>query len=167
VKPLIPEGLYGGAIFEYMHSHGFKNRHSAVGPHLGMAITYFELVERQKEKNNGREQEWRAQALKDEIHQDSGSTKSAPSVEDDSSGHGKQRIAFGVRDSISVSNDARGTSSGSQDSEANGGAESRRRNPNGNAAGRSGVRDERPDPEAPLKVKLAYWRPRLMWREED
>ena len=165
MKPLIPEGLYGGAIFEYMHSHGFKNRHSAVGPHLGMAITYFELVERQKEKNNGAER--RAEALKDEVYQDSGAAKSSSAVEDDSGRYGKQCEPSGVRDSISVSDDAGSTSPRGENTGANGGAESRRRDSNGNAAGRSGTRDERPDPDAPLKDKLAYWGPRLMWREGD
>lgn len=165
-KPLIPEGLYGGAIFEYMHAHGFKNRHPSIGEHFGMVMTYYELLNKQKEKNNG-EQEWRAEALKDEVYQDSGAAKSSSSVEDDSGGYGKQRFASGVRDSVSISDDAGSTSPRSEDPAANGGAESRRRDSNGNGAGRGRVRDERPDPEAPLKEKLAYWRPRLMWREGD
>lgn len=166
MKPLIPEGLYGGAIFEYMHAHGFKNRHPSIGNHFGMVMTYYELLNKQKEKGYG-EQEWRAEALKDEIHQDSGAAEDTSAVEDDSGGYGKQRQSSGVRDSISVSNDAGSTSSGSADSEAVSGAESRRRDSNGDGAGRGRVRDERPDPDAPLRDKLAYWRPRLMWREGE
>ena len=160
-KQPIPEGLYGAAIFDYMKSHHFKNRHPSVGDHFGMVMTYYGLLNKQREKNNG-EQEWRAEALKDAIHQDSGAAEDTSAVEDDSGGYGKQRVPSGVRDSMSVSNDAGSTSPESCDTGANGGAESERRNPNGNAAGRSGVRDEkRPDPEAPLKDKLNYWRSRL------
>lgn len=165
-KQPIPEGLNPDEIFAYMHSHGFKNRHPAVGPHVGMAITYYELVEHQREKNNG-EQEWRANALKDEIHQDSRSTEDTQAVEDDRGRDGKQREPLGMRDSISVSDDAGSTGSTGEDSEANGGAESGRSNPNGNASGRTRVGNERPNPDAPLRDKLAYWGPRLIQRERE
>lgn len=167
-KPLIPVGLDATEALEYMQQHHFKNRHPSVGDHFGLVMTYYELLNKQEEKNNGREQEWRAEALKDAIHQDSGAAEDTSAVEDDSGGYGKQRVPSGVRDSISVSNDAGSTSPESCDTGANGGAESERRDSNGDGAGRSGVRDEkRPDPEAPLKDKLNYWRSRLIQREED
>lgn len=165
-KPLIPVGLNPDEILEYMHSHGFKNRHSAVGPHLGMVITYFDLVNRQEEENNGAERR-RAEALKDAVYQDRGAAENPSAVEDDSGRHGIQRQSSGVRDSVSVSNDAGSPSPSGADSNAVSGAESRRSDSDGNGAGRSGVRDEKPSPEAPLKDKLNYWRPRLMWREDD
>lgn len=166
-KPLIPEGLNPDEIFDYMKSHGFKNRHPLVGPHVGMAITYYELVEHQREKNNG-EQEWRANALADEIHQDRGSAEDTQAVEDDSGRDGKQREPLGMRDSISVSDDARGAGSSGKDSATSSGAESERSNPNGNASGRSRVGNERPPaPDAPLSAKLDFWGPRLIQREDD
>lgn len=168
MKPLIPEGLNPDEIFAYMHAHGFKNRHPLVGPHVGMAITYYELVEHQREKNNGREQEWRANALKDEIHQDCGSAEDTQAVEDDRGRDGKQYEPSCVRDSIPISDDAGSTGSIGEDSEADGGAESGRSNPNGNGAGRTRVGNERPPaPDAPLSAKLDFWGPRLIQREED
>lgn len=169
-KPIqpIPEGLNPDEIFAYMHSHGFKNRHPAVGPHVGMAITYYELVEHQREKNNGREQEWRAKASTDEIHQDRSSAEDSQAVEDDRRRDGEQCKPPGVRDSIPVSDDARGTSSAGEDSTASSGAESERSHSNGDASGRSRVGNERPPaPDAPLSAKLDFWGPRLIQREDD
>lgn len=166
-KQPIPEGLNPDEIFAYMHAHGFKNRHPAVGPHVGMAITYFELVERQREKNNGREQEWRAKALKDEVYQDCGAAEDTQAVEDDSRRDGKQREPLGMRDSISVSDDAGSTGPSGEDSDPSSGAESGRSNPKGNASGRTRVGNERPNPDAPLRDKLAYWGPRLIQRERE
>lgn len=159
-KPLIPVGLNPDEILDYMHSHRFKNRHPAVGPHVGMVITYFDLVNRQEEENNGAERR-RAEAHTNEIHQDRGSAENPSTTEDDSGRHGKQCVASGVRDSISVSNDAGSPSSRSQDPEANGGESCRPSDSKSVASGRTRVRDARPDPEAPLRVKLAYWRSRL------
>lgn len=165
-KPSIPVGLNPDEALTYMHEHHFKNRHPGIGDHFGLLMTYYDLVNKQDmEKNNGKER--RAKASTDEIHQDRGAAEDPSAAEDDSGRHGKQRLASGVRDPLSVSDDARGTSSGSQDSKANGGESRRQRDPNGNGAGRTRVGHERPDPDAPLKEKLDYWRPRVMWREEE
>lgn len=166
-KQPIPEGLNPDEIFAYMHAHGFKNRHPAVGPHVGMAITYYELVEHQREKNNG-EQEWRANALKDEVYQDCSPAEDTQAVEDDSRRDGKQREPLGMRDSISVSDDAGSTGPSGEDSEANGGESCRPSDTSSDTSGRSRVRyEKRPDPNAPLSAKLDFWGPRLIQREDD
>lgn len=164
-KPLIPVGLDATEALEYMQEHHFRNRHPSIGDHFGLVMTYFELVNKQEEKNNGRQE--RAKALKDEVYQDCGAAEDTQAVEDDRGRDGKQREPLGMRGFISVSDDAGSTGSTGEDSEANGGAESGRSNPNGNASGRTRVGNERPNPDAPLRDKLAYWGPRLIQRERE
>jgi hypothetical protein len=46
-KQSIPVGLNPDEILNYMHQHGFRNRHPSIGEHLGLVLTYYELVNKQ------------------------------------------------------------------------------------------------------------------------
>ena len=47
-KQPIPVGLDPPAeILEYMHGHGFRNRHPSIGEHAGLVLTYYELCDEQ------------------------------------------------------------------------------------------------------------------------
>lgn len=46
-KNPIPVGLNPDEVLDYMHSHGFRNRHPSLGEHLGLVLTYYELLNKQ------------------------------------------------------------------------------------------------------------------------
>ena len=47
-KNPIPVGLEVADALEYMHQHGFRNRHPSVGEHFGLVMTYYELCNKQE-----------------------------------------------------------------------------------------------------------------------
>lgn len=44
----IPVGLDANEALTYMHEHRFRNRHPSLGEHLGLVLTYYELVNKQE-----------------------------------------------------------------------------------------------------------------------
>lgn len=46
-KDPIPLGLEVADALEYMHEHGFRNRHPGIGSTAGMMMTYYELCDEQ------------------------------------------------------------------------------------------------------------------------
>lgn len=46
-KNPIPVGLNPDEVLDYMHQHGFRNRHPNIGEHFGLVLTYYELCNKQ------------------------------------------------------------------------------------------------------------------------
>lgn len=154
---MIPDHLEPVEAITWMTEHHYTNRHPEVGEPLGLLFTYYELIVEQNIRSRNHEEKTEHGVSKS--RSGSGTQKKVEAVDGRNGNHSKSSRQ---RDSMAIHEHANGQDPASQDTRKNDAKAVEPSDAESIDGRRGGDASERPPkPDAPLREKLDWWRPRI------
>jgi hypothetical protein len=160
MRPLIPKFDDVVEALTFMQANHFRNRHPEAGAHYGLLMTYFELLGRQEREQREKEEQQGRKNHENGIFEGGGAAGTEKRLAAAEGGAAHHAESSGERDSMAIRDDAGSQDSTGQDTGTDGEQDGGRGTEKGVSGGRDGV-ERPPEPDTPLKSRLAYWKSRI------